>query len=221
MSLNPSEREILRGMIPELTAEGYEVFVSPAPPLAPAFLKDFRADAIAFGKDKNLVIEFVHESSSDGQKLERVSDLIRDRPDWELRAVLVSPATAPKSLAVQSAEAIAENIEEMAQLTAGGFLRAALLLGWASFEAVARALMTEKFEKPQTPGRLIGLLASEGYLTPSEADRLRELARARNAFIHGELDTEISENEVRSFSSILTTLAGMTGGAAEQAQKPN
>jgi uncharacterized protein YutE (UPF0331/DUF86 family) len=221
MSLNASEREILRGMIPELEAEGYEVFVSPAPPLAPAFLKDFRADAIAFGKNKNLVIEFVHESSTDGQKLERVSDLIRDRPDWELRAVLVSPATAPKSLSVQSAEAIAENIEEMARLTASGFLRAALLLGWASFEAVARALMTDKFEKPQTPGRLIGLLASEGYLTPGEADRLRELAKARNAFIHGELDTEISENEVRNFSGILTSLARMIAGAAEQGRKPN
>jgi uncharacterized protein YutE (UPF0331/DUF86 family) len=221
MSLNASEREILRGMIPELEAEGYEVFVSPAPPLAPAFLKDFRADVIAFGKDKNLVIEFVHESSSDGQKLERVSDLMRDRPDWELRAVLVSPATAPKSLAVQSAEAIAENIEEMGQLTAGGFLRAALLLGWASFEAVARALMTDEFEKPQTPGRLIGLLASEGHLTPSEADRLRELAKARNAFIHGELDTRISEGEVRNFIAILTSLAAMIAGVTEQDRKAN
>jgi uncharacterized protein YutE (UPF0331/DUF86 family) len=122
---------------------------------------------------------------------------------------------------VQSAEAIAENIDEMAQLAASGFLRAALLLGWAAFEAAARALMTEKFEKPQTPGRLIGLLASEGYLTPDEADHLRELAKAHNAFIHGELDTEISEDELRNFSAILSTLAGMIDRAAVQARKPN
>ncbi len=221
MSLNASEREILRGMIPELEAEGYEVFVSPAPPLAPAFLKDFRADAIAFGKKKNLLIEFVHETSQDGQKLERIGRLIKGEPDWELRAVLVSPATSPKSLAVQSAEAIAESIGEMDQLTARGFLRAALLLGWASFEAVARILMTEEFQKPQTPGRLIGLLAGEGYLTPSEADRLRELAKARNSFIHGELDTDISEDEVRNFRATLTTLAGLIAGAPERDRKPN
>jgi uncharacterized protein YutE (UPF0331/DUF86 family) len=81
--------------------------------------------------------------------------------------------------------------------------------------------MTEKFEKPQTPGRLIGLLASEGYLTPSEADRRRELAKARNALIHGELATQISNDEVRNFSAILTNLAGMIAGATEQGRKPN
>jgi uncharacterized protein YutE (UPF0331/DUF86 family) len=221
MSLNPSEREILRGMIPELEAEGYEVYVSPSPPLAPAFLQDFRADVIAFGKHKNLLIEFVHEASQDGGKLERIRRLIKDRPDWELRAVLVSPATTPRSLAVQSAEAIAENIEEMGQLTAQGFLRAALLSGWATFEALARALMTEEFRKPQTPGRLIGLLSEAGYLTPSEADRMRDLAKARNAFIHGELNTDISEDELRIFIAILSTLAGMAADAMEPDRKPN
>ncbi len=221
MSLNPSEREFLRGMIPELEAEGYEVFVSPGPPLAPSFLQDIRADAIAFGKEKNLLIEFIHETPQDDQKLERIGHLMKDRPGWELRAVLVSPVTAPKSLAVQSAETITENIKEMAQLTSRGFLMPALLLGWATFEAVARILMTEQFEKPQTPGRLIGLLAGEGYLTPSEADRLRKLATARNAFVHGELDIEISEDEVQYFHAALMTLAGMIASAGESKQKRN
>lgn len=198
-----SEKEVLRGIIQDLEAEGYEVFPDPRPPLAPDFLKEIRADAIAIRSDKKLLIEIVHETGQESGKLERLRRLLKERPGWELRVVLVSPATAPKSLPVQSAEAITKSIHEAQRLADIGFLGPGLLVGWASLEAAARRLITSQFSKPQTPRRLVDVLAEAGYITPSEADRLRELVKLRNAYIHGDLSAVVTKEDVQQMISIL------------------
>lgn len=204
-----AEAEVLRGLIPQLEAEGYEVFVEPRPPLAPAFLEGIRPDAIALRGDKKLLIEIVRESAQEAGKLARLQHLVKDQPGWELRAILVSPATSSLSPALQSREEIVENATETQRLLDHGFVNAALLLGWASFEAAARILMTDQFRKPQTAGRLVDTLAGEGYLTPSEADRLRRLGRYRNSFIHGELNIDIARDDVHGLIAVLNSLIAM------------
>jgi hypothetical protein len=201
-----SEKEILSGIIPALEAEGYEVFLDPRSPLAPDFLEGIRADAIAIRSDKKLLIELVHETGQESGKLDRLRRLLKEQPGWELRVILVSPATAPKSLPVQSAEAIAKSIHEAQRLTDIGFLGPGLLVGWASLEAAARRLITAQFSKPQTPGRLVDVLAEAGYVTPSEADRLRELVKLRNAYIHGDLSAVVTKEDVQQMISILQTV---------------
>ncbi len=208
MSLRAAEAEVLRGLIPELEAEGYEVFIEPRPPLAPAFLEGLRPDAIALRHGKKLLIQFVRESAPGAGTLERMQHLVKQQPDWELRAVLVSPATSPAAPALQSKEQVIEGVNTMRRLLDHGFVSSALLQGWASFEAAARLLMTDQFRKPQTPGRLVEILAGEGYLTPSEADRMRILARYRNSFIHGELGAGIGDDDVRFFIAVLYGLIG-------------
>lgn len=207
MSASVSEREVLRALVPELEAEGYEVFLDPRAPLAPAFLEGVMPDAIAIRGDKKLLIEVVGRSGPNGGSLERLQRLLKNQPGWELRVVVVSPTTVPMSISVQSAEAIARQTEQVRQLVDAGFSSAALLLGWAAFEAAARALMTEAFQKPQTPGRLVEVLAEDGILTPTEADRLRGLAKARNALIHGGLDVSVTDADLRAFLTIISTLA--------------
>ena len=86
----------------------------------------------------------------------------------------------------------------------------ALLLAWATVEATARLLATKHFERPQTPGRLVQVLASEGILTPTEADDLRVLAEKRNNFIHGELQTPITKAEIERIASILGTMINLS-----------
>jgi uncharacterized protein YutE (UPF0331/DUF86 family) len=201
-----SEVEVLRGLIPSLEAEGYEVFVNPRPPLLPKFLRGFSPDAIAIRDDKKLLVEIVGETSRSSGKLERLQRIMKDQPGWELRVVLVSPANSPESLVVQSPDAIMERVAEMRELVDRGSLGAAFLLGWAAFEAAARSLMPDQFRKAQTPGRLVDLLAEVGYLTPSEADRLRQLAKTRNAFVHGELGVELTREDVRQLMAVLGTL---------------
>jgi REase_AHJR-like len=203
--MNAAEAEVLRGVIPELVAEGYDVFVNPRPPLAPAFLGDLRPDAIAIRDDKKLVVEIVSFPGAD-KKLERIRTVLKDQPNWELKVVVLSPATAPDVLPVQTPDVIRQRVSEMQELAATGHFGPALLLGWAAFEASSRKLLAEQFKRPQTPGRLVSVLASDGYLTPSEADRLRELAGKRNALIHGELEAEIGAGDVQELIAILETM---------------
>jgi DNA replicative helicase MCM subunit Mcm2 (Cdc46/Mcm family) len=174
--------------------------------LAPDFLEGIRADAIAIRSDKKIIVEVVHETAQESGKLERLRRLLKEQPGWELRVILVSPATAPKSLPVQSVEAITKSIHEAQRLTDNGFLGPGLLVGWASLEAAARRLLTSQFSKPQTPGRLVDVLAEAGNLTPSEADRLRELVKLRNAFIHGDLSAVVTKEDVQQMISILKTV---------------
>jgi uncharacterized protein YutE (UPF0331/DUF86 family) len=206
LTTSASEVEVLRSLIPSLEAEGFEVFVKPRPPLLPPFLRGFSPDAIAIRDDKKLLVEIVGEASRTNAQLERLQRLVKDQPGWELRVVLVSPANSPESLVIQSPDAILERVAEMRQLIERGSLGAAFLLGWAAFEAAARSLMPDEFRKPQTPERLVGLLAEAGHLTPSEADRLRQLAKARNAFVHGELGVHLAAEDVRQLITALEML---------------
>jgi hypothetical protein len=208
MNAEATEAEVLRGVIPELVAEGYDVFVHPHPPLAPAFLGDLRPDAIAIRADKKLVVEIVSRPGTD-KKLERLSSLLKDQPSWELRVFLVSPTTVPEILEVQPTAAIRWSIAEVRKLAEEGHLGSALLLGWASFEAASRSLQADVFRTAQTPGRLVSILAGDGYITPSEADTLRRLAKKRNAFVHGELQEEIGAEDVQELIAILETMVKM------------
>jgi hypothetical protein len=213
MSLEASEAEVLRGLMPQLEAEGYQVYLHPRPPLTPDFLGNFQPDAIAIRNDKNLLIEIISETHHTTDELNRLRNLIKDQPNWELRVILLTPITVSETLPIQSSEAIRHRIAEMEELVRAGHIGSAFLLGWASFEAAGRALLTEQFRKPQTPGRLVDVLAGDGYLTPSEADRLRALAKKRNAFIHGEFGADITAADVVQIIGVLKTLLGMVESA--------
>lgn len=196
MSLE-TEAEILRGVRAQLEAEGYDVYVHPRPPLAPDFLADFPADAIALGHEKKLVIEVLSPGPQSNAKVDRLQSLLKSHQDWELRVVYVPPTTSQEALSIQSAAAISHRLTEMEQLLQGGHLAPAFVLGWAALEAAGRAILSDQFRRPQTPGRLVDVLAGRGHLTPSEADRIRVLARKRDMFVHGGLGEEISSQDVR------------------------
>lgn len=214
MNAAASEAEVLRGVIPELEAEGYDVFIRPRPPLVPAFLGSFQPDAIAIRSDKKLLVEIVSRPNAD-KELERLRGLLKDQPSWELRVILISPTTVPDSLAVQTPAAIRQRIDEMQKLIQEGHASSAFLLGWASFEAASRLLLMEQFRRPQTPGRLVDVLAGSGYLTPSEADRRRPMAKKRNAFVHGELQADIGAEDVQQLIAVLQTILEMIEKGAQ------
>src|ERR1700722_14437035 len=151
MTPESTEAEILKGLVTELGSQGYEVFIQPRPPLAPSFLGTFMPDAIAIRSDKELLIEISRRSGDSDKKLERLRDLLKDQHDWDLRVIWISPANTSEALLIQSPDAIRQNIEETNKLINNGSFRAALLLGWASFEAASRALISDQFKKPQSP----------------------------------------------------------------------
>jgi uncharacterized protein YutE (UPF0331/DUF86 family) len=86
--------------------------------------------------------------------------------------------------------------------------RFALLPAWAALEAAARVLVPDQLARPQPSSRLLELLASEGYVTPEEADALREISHLRNRAAHGDLTVTVSpaliDQLVETIRSLLT-----------------
>lgn len=200
------EADVLQRQVAELEAEGYEVYIHPQRQVLPGFLAGQRPDLLARRREKGLIVEVLRKSEDSFRRLERLNGLLKDQPDWELRVVWLDPANAGRSPDVQPPAAIEARISEMRGLLRSGNAGPALLLGWATFEALGRALMTDAFLRPQTPGRLVQVLSAAGHVTPSEADELRRLADKRNSFVHGGLATPVSIGEVERFIDILVSL---------------
>jgi uncharacterized protein YutE (UPF0331/DUF86 family) len=206
MSTERWESDLLEGVLPDLEAEGFEVFSNPAPHMLPPFLRAHRPDAVALRKDKKLAIEFLREGAPSNGRLDKLREALAEHKDWELRVYWVNPSGSRTTVESVSRSAIEQSIASIEQLTAEGRARPALLMAWATFEAIGRALLPDRFRNAQTPGRLVEVLAMEGFLTPTEADEVRRLAESRNQLIHGGLDTAVSEADLRRFADVLKTL---------------
>jgi len=201
-----SEATLLESVLPDLEAEGFEVFANPSPPLLPLFMRDHSPDAIALRKDKKLAIEILHEGAPSNRRLDRLRELFSQHKDWELRVYWISPSSTSREIAGASRNVIEQSIKAVEELTADGRTGPALLMAWATFEAIGRAILPDKLQRPQPPGRLTEVLAGEGYITPNEADHLRRLAEGRNHLAHGGLETSVSEADVQRFVDVLKTL---------------
>jgi uncharacterized protein YutE (UPF0331/DUF86 family) len=210
MSTEASEAAVINGLLPQLQAEGYEVFVHPRGPLVPTFLGSYNPDVIALREDRNLAIEVAQPHRNVETKLRDIAALFEGRDDWEFRIVWVATGDQQKSLARQSIAEIADKLAEVDSLIGGSHFDAAFLLSWAVLEALGRSVLEEQFRSPQTPGRLVQVLASEGVLSPREADALRPLIDLRNRLIHGELDVGVLEKDARTIALLLHSIVETT-----------
>lgn len=209
--MNPEAQEaaVLESIVPELEAEGFEVITRPTRRRLPPFLQSYSPDAIARREDKNLAIEVLRKGVPSEKNLERLRQLLAGHRDWELRVYWVSPSKTPEPIEPAAAKDIVKSIEVIEQLAGESLLAPALLMAWATFEGLGRALLPDRFPRPQTPGRLVEVLAGEGYVTPNEADRLRQLAKVRNQLIHGGLKARVGSKDIESFAAVLRTLLGL------------
>jgi uncharacterized protein YutE (UPF0331/DUF86 family) len=204
--LGSSEAEVMESLLPKYQAEGFDVYVNPSPSILPPFMQAYRPDAIALKKDKKIAIEVVGSSARSDQKIQTLQSLFADQSDWELRVFYASPVASNKSLEIVSTAAISESIQRVVDLKQAGHLLPALVMAWAAFEAVGRALLPHQFQRPQTPARLVEVLGSEGYITPEEADKLRLASAVRNAVVHGQLDSTVDKEMLETFVAVLKTL---------------
>jgi hypothetical protein len=75
--------------------------------------------------------------------------------------------------------------------------RAALVIGWATIEAIARTLSPDfPSTGSRTMRQAVGLLEHLGRLPYPEAQTLRDLLPLRAKVVHGDLDTTITTAEV-------------------------
>jgi hypothetical protein len=206
MSETGSEEQVLQREIARLESEGYDVFVHPRAPLVPEFLGDHVPDAVATGNGKKIVLEVATSSKLGSEKLREVAARFAKQREWELKIILVTPTTRGETLPVQSRQVIDGTLSEIEQLRRSGALRAAFLLAWATFEAEGRASVERQFDRPQTPGRLVQVLSQEGFLTPTDADRMRTLSDKRNRLTHGDLGIDISNEDLLWLVGVLRQL---------------
>jgi uncharacterized protein YutE (UPF0331/DUF86 family) len=208
-----SEAEVIESLLPRYQAEGFDVYVNPSPSILPPFMKAYRPDAIALKKDKKIAIEVVGSTPRSEEKIRTLQSLFADHQDWELRVFYASPVASSKLLEVASIPSINESIQRVIDLKETGHLLPALVMAWATFEAVGRALLPEEFRRPQTPARLVEVLGSEGYITPEEADILRAASTIRNAIVHGQLNSAVDPKVLEGFVAILKTLVKLLAPA--------
>lgn len=207
MSAQTIEDVVLERLVPDLKSQGYDVFVHPNKQIVPAFLGSYSPDLVALRDDKNLVIEIKHKSGQTENLLKDLAKRFDGQERWEFRVVWINPGELQEGLALQSRDTISARLREISRLLDAGFTDSAMLIAWATFEAVGRKVMPKEFERPQSPGRLVQVLAQEGHITPDEGDALRQLVDMRNRFIHGELTVAISRPQVESFVKTLSSLA--------------
>jgi uncharacterized protein YutE (UPF0331/DUF86 family) len=206
MSSEAQEAAVLENIVPQLEAEGFEVIRHPSRHRLPAFMQSYSPDAIALRKDRNLAIEVLSKGSSSAKTLDRLRDLLAGHHNWELRVYWISPSNTPKPIERASARDIEQAIKTIEQLASESLFAPALLMAWATLEGLGRALLSEKLVRPQTPGTLVEVLAGEGYVTPTEADRLRILIATRNQIVHGGLQAKVGSKDIKNFLSVSKTL---------------
>jgi uncharacterized protein YutE (UPF0331/DUF86 family) len=195
---------VLETLRPQFEAEGFDVFLHPSPSILPPFMQDYRPDAIAVSPQKKIVIEVLRPLDK-SEKIEQLQKLVDHHPDWELHVVRVPSSSS--TIAVAPRSSIVDAIARILDLKKDGHMMPALIMSWVALEAIGRALLPEKFGRPQTPERLVELLAYEGYLAPDEADSIRPLITLRNTAVHGALDSAVNEQTLDHFIVILQKLA--------------
>lgn len=185
------EEAALQAVVPSLEAEGFQVFVQPTRRMLPSFMERYQPDAIAVRPDKKVALEVLANSAQTGGYRERVTRLqamFADHPDWEFRVIYAPESDAAEDIPVSPREAIEELLARVEAAYDAMGPAAALLAAWAAFEAAARALAPNVYGRPQPTSRLIEGLAGEGYITPDEADIIRQVSRFRVQIAHGRLD---------------------------------
>jgi hypothetical protein len=198
MKVMLTKRRILALLRYRYEAEGFTFIEYPDRRNLPTFMEGYQPDAVALGDDKSIAIEVdVHGDPAKQSNSGEIARRFRRQKGWELR-VVYGAHVHDERFEVPTAEQIRKNIEEAEALLAQGHPRAALVLGWATIEAIARTLNPDlPTFGPRTTAAALELLEHLGRLGFEEADELRKLSPLREKVVHGDFQTAITAAEAK------------------------
>ena len=202
------EANLLEAVVADYEAKGFSVFVRPSPSILPSFLRAHRLDAVAIKLEKKIAIEITRSTKDSTTAINRLRKVLSPHPEWELVVFHAPLRSAENHMEVAPLAAIDGAIQEVNQLKDSGHLLPAVILAWATLEATARALLPDQLARPQTSRTLVEALATQGFLTPREADSLRSAALLRDAAAHGQLDLTMEPSQLDELLAVLRTLIG-------------
>lgn len=206
------ESDVLRSLRQESEARGLRFQVNPRRELVPEFLGDFQPDAIAWGPEGGIIIEVKSWKNSASEKqLAEISRRVSGQKGWEFRAIYVRPPIddAP-SILKPTQNQLQTAFKEIEALTKGGHQAAALVVAWAALESLARLASTNgEARRPRafSPLQAVQTLAEEGYMENEIADQLREMAKLRNAVVHGDFSVDVPAGQVEGVLDVLRAIA--------------
>jgi len=201
MSYEPSyigiEKKAIEVLSERLDKEGYHLVSEVSSIRLPENIGSYRPDAVFRMADKLLAVEVKATRNKQIERnLEKLRAVFSSDPRWDFRVVYFDEMGIDLGPSVQTNSTISDAISKAKGAMNAGVLEAAFLLGWAAFEAAGRRTFKKDFARPQSPGRLITVLAENGLVTPNQAERLRELAAKRNVLIHGGLNEKINKRDI-------------------------
>lgn len=202
-------RDFLENLLPQYEAEGFTVFTHPPSAILPSFMEGYRPDAIAIKSNKKIAIEVKSDTQRSKSTIDHIRDIFAQHPEWEIRVYYIPGRSQEKVIELPTSTAVQNSIQAVLDLRRAGHLVAALMMAWATLEAIGRALRPEQLARPQPAGRLVEMLASEGLLTPKEADVLRRAVDVRNAAAHSQLDVPVTAEQVDEITAAVQSLAGI------------
>lgn len=190
-----NERSVLDELEPRWRSRGYTLVREPSASQLPSFLRGFRPDAIAIGATPSLVIEVLQTRGKPADtKVRQLQSLFTGHDDWRLEVVYLVPDGAPlQTVALQDIRSALRQ----SRLLMESEPRAALLMAWATLEAIGRVLEPDLASRSLAPRSLVDLLIANGHLQQSESAHLRTLADTRNMLAHGQIDVSPAPADVR------------------------
>jgi hypothetical protein len=199
-----AENAVLDRHEPAWIAQGYKVVRHPSRSTLPPFLEKYEPDAVLLGRKPKVVVEVVRKGQPQVEnKVRQLNSLLAGHDDWRLEVLYAGEE--PNELPAIPTERLRESLTNVRHL-APVDQRSGLLLLWATLEALTRRLEPTKTKRPQTPGRVVELLAGAGFITPSEAEQLREAASWRNRLVHGDLSVALSDTQLLAVVDIVEEL---------------
>jgi hypothetical protein len=203
------ERDFLESLIAGYEAEGFSVFQHPSREMLPPFMRGHQPDAIALKDDKKIAIEVKRDAGRQAARVEQLQQIFAEHPEWELRVYYIPGRAEEEDIEASDLSEIEAALAEVDQLKRTGHFRAALMMAWAALEAAGRALLPKNLSRPQPANKLIEALASEGVVTPTEADSLRKAVELRNAATHGHFARPVTARQVDRVAATARLVAAL------------
>lgn len=206
------ESNALRDLQQVSEAHGLKFYIKPPREILPAFLGDFQPDAIALGPEGGLIIEVKLRGSPASEKqLATIAKKVSDQKGWEFRAIyLNSPMDEAPPIATPTPVQVQAALEEIEALMKSGHLAAAFVTAWAALESLARLASANGGvggQKGFSSIQAIQTLAEAGYLENEAATQLRDMAKLRNAVVHGDLSIDVPAEQVEGLLNQLREIA--------------
>jgi uncharacterized protein YutE (UPF0331/DUF86 family) len=193
-----NEAKVLERLRDAYEQQGFLFIVHPEADSLPAFLDRCRPDAIAMKDGQSVIVEVKSgQNSSSEQKIAEIRRRIAGQNGWKLNVVYASERPEDSIvIPVAHLEMLRQQVAEVTDLRAAGHLRAAFILSWSLLEAALNWLNGDAANHLRTPGQLVQSLAMGGYIGKTAERNLRGLSDLRNRIVHGDLDAEVSGEDV-------------------------